>query len=100
MKEITPNDVILAASREFNVSVEDLKGDSRKEPLSFYRQLTMSLVYMKCRISLSETGKHFGNRNHSSAFYAISRAECLLATDINLRKNHENIHNSLLSGDS
>lgn len=57
-------------SRQFKVSVNDLRSKSRKQTISFPRQVSMYLARLLTEQPLSDIGKAF-NRDHSTVVHSI-----------------------------
>lgn len=66
--------VVRMAARGFDVSVDDLQGDSREQPLVWYRQATMAAVRRLTGLSYPAIGRRFGGRDHTTVMHACERA--------------------------
>ena len=67
-------------SRQFKVSVADMKSRSRKRALAFARQMAMYLCRKYTDDSLAEIGRAF-NRDHSTVLHSIKKVTTLSARD-------------------
>lgn len=80
----TPDAVIAVVAEVFEVSVEDLKGSSRKREISFARQIGMYLIRQHTNLSLPKVGEVFGGKDHTTVLYSCDKIAQLRNTDPNL----------------
>jgi len=80
----TPDAVIAVVAEAFEVSVEDLKGNSRKREISFARQIGMYLIRQHTALSLPKVGEIFGGKDHTTVLYSCDKIAQLRNTDPNL----------------
>lgn len=80
----TPDAVIAVVAEAFDVSVEDLKGSSRKREISFARQIGMYLIRQHTDLSLPKVGEVFGGKDHTTVLYSCDKITQLRNTDPNL----------------
>lgn len=69
-------------ARRYEVSVEDLEGDSRAKPVSQARHVAIYLARELTRSSFPAIGRAFGNRNHSTIMHSYRKAKALLQTPL------------------
>lgn len=90
IKDILPDDtdhkisiqtIIKEVSRYFSIPINDIVGSKRNKPISHARQLSMYLSRELTSSSLPRIGKSFGDRDHSTVIYAISKISGLINTD-------------------
>lgn len=79
--EETATRIITAVSRHFGISEEEIKGSSREKNIKEARNTAMFLIRNHTPLSLSEIGKIFGGRNHSTVHSNCVAAESRLETD-------------------
>lgn len=81
---LNPSGEIIAASPEviintvaevLDVSVEDLKGNSRRREISFARQLGMYLMRKYTDLSLPRIGEEFGGKDHTTVMYSCEKID-------------------------
>lgn len=82
--EASPEAVLLAVSEVFNVSIEDLKGSSRKREISLPRQVGMYLMRQHTDLSLPKIGEVFGGKDHTTVLYSCDKIAQLQNSDLNL----------------
>ncbi len=80
----TPDAVIAVVAEVFEVSVEDLKGNSRRREISFARQIGMYLIRQHTDLSLPKVGEVFGGKDHTTVLYSCDKIAQLRNTDPNL----------------
>jgi chromosomal replication initiator protein len=73
----TPNAVLTAVCRYFDVKVEELKGKARQKQIVVPRQMAMYLLREDAHLSTPEVGRHL-NRDHTTVLHGIKQ----VATDI------------------
>jgi chromosomal replication initiator protein len=79
--EATPDAVIAVVAEVFDVSVEDLKGVSRRREISFARQIGMYLIRQHTGLSLPKVGEVFGGKDHTTVLYSCDKIAQLRNTD-------------------
>ena len=79
--EATPDAVIAVVAEVFDVSVEDLKGVSRRREISFARQIGMYLIRQHTALSLPKVGEVFGGKDHTTVLYSCDKIAQLRNTD-------------------
>ena len=65
----------------YNVSVDDLKSESRKKTLAIPRHIAIYLCRSLTEYSLMEIGEEFGGRDHTTVMNSISKIENQLKID-------------------
>jgi chromosomal replication initiator protein len=80
-RPVTIDDIILATSEAFAVSLADLKGPSRRQPLARARQVAMYLSRELTELSLPKIGRNFGGRDHTTVIHAVERVKSLMQSD-------------------
>ncbi|MGD1702295.1 chromosomal replication initiator protein DnaA [Dapis sp. BLCC M229] len=82
--EASPEAVIKVVSENFNVSIEDLKGSSRKREITLARQVGMYLMRQHTDLSLPKIGEVFGGKDHTTVLYSCEKISQLQSSDLNL----------------
>jgi len=70
----------------FGVKVADLKAKNRTKAVAFPRQIAMYLARQLTHASLSEVGRAFGGKDHTTVLHAVDKIQVLLQEDPKLRK--------------
>jgi chromosomal replication initiator protein len=79
--EASPQTIISAISEAFNVSIEDLKGSSRRREISVARQIGMYLMRQHTDLSLPKIGEEFGGKDHTTVMYSCEKITQLKDAD-------------------
>ena len=70
VEQITPDRIMEAVSRFFNIKVSDLKGRRRVKSVARPRQLAMYLAREHTPLSFPDLGLAFGGRDHTTVLHA------------------------------
>jgi chromosomal replication initiator protein len=70
----------------FGIKVSDLKAQNRTKAVAFPRQIAMYLSRQLTHASLSEVGRAFGGKDHTTVLHAVDKIQNLLQEDPKLRK--------------
>ena len=73
----TPEDIIRETAGYYQVSVEDIKGKRRNKEIAMARHMSIYLIRDITNLSLEETGKFVGSRNHTTVLSSIRNIERL-----------------------
>jgi chromosomal replication initiator protein len=85
--EASPEAVINVIAETFNVSVDDLKGNSRRREISVARQMGMYLMRQHTDLSLPKIGEVFGGKDHTTVMYSCEKITQLKDTDPEVARN-------------
>jgi chromosomal replication initiator protein len=79
--EASPDKVIIVVADAFNVSIEDLKGNSRRREISWARQIGMYLMRQHTPLSLPRIGEEFGGKDHTTVLYSCDKIAQMQKSD-------------------
>lgn len=82
--QASPAAVLEAVADQFEVSTEELKGNSRRREISTARQVGMYLMRQHTDLSLPKIGEVFGGKDHTTVLYSCDKIGQLRNTDPNL----------------
>lgn len=82
--EASPASVLMAVAEAFDVSIEDLKGNSRRREISQARQIGMYLMRQHTELSLPKIGEEFGGKDHTTVMYSCEKVAQLKESDPSL----------------
>jgi chromosomal replication initiator protein len=97
---VTPYTIQQAVAREFGVTPEGLRSQTRTKVLTVPRQIAMHLIRELLGTSLVEIGQVFGNRDHSTVIHSLERAKAMLAEDKDIRDRTDRLRLLLESRNS
>lgn len=79
--EASPQTIITAVAETFSISIEDLKGNSRRREISMARQVGMYLMRQHTGLSLPKVGEEFGGKDHTTVIYSCEKIAELQRSD-------------------
>ena len=82
-------------AREFDVTVESLRGKRRTSTIALARQVAIYLTKRLTAMTLVEIGKNYGNRDHSTVLYAIDKIETSRGRDPGMDRRVEHLEREL-----
>ena len=85
-KVITIEQIQRKVSDIFGIKLSDLKAKNRTKAVAFPRQVAMYLSRQLTHASLSEIGRAFGGKDHTTVLHAVDKIHGLLQEDPKLRK--------------
>jgi len=78
---ITTKKILTTVADYFEISVEDVTGNSRKKELVVPRQIAMYLMREEINSSYPNIGQELGGRDHTTAMHACQKIGKLVADD-------------------
>ena len=78
---ITPDNIIKEVCRYFRLEEDQIRGPSRSRDILNARQIAMYLIRRMTSLSLDDTGKLFGGRDHSTTLNGVTKVENRMKTD-------------------
>lgn len=94
-ERITVDDILKSVADVFQVSVLDIKGNSRTKEVVLPRQVAMYLAREMINESLMMLGAYFSGRTHSTLLHACKNVEKRVATDEILRHQMQRVRQSI-----
>jgi chromosomal replication initiator protein len=92
---ITPQAVIEAVARYYNIDLRALRGKQRDRETVVPRQIAMYLLRKETDCSLVEIGRALGGRDHSTVLHGCERIASEMEVDSRLRSDLAEITQSL-----
>ncbi len=84
--DISPDKIMQLVADYFGISVDDLKGNSRRREISQARQVGMYLMRQHTELSLPKIGDAFGGKDHTTVIYSCDKVAQAIKKDINLNQ--------------
>jgi chromosomal replication initiator protein len=78
--------VMMVIADTFDVSIEDLKSNSRRREISWARQIGMYLMRQHTELSLPRIGEEFGGKDHTTVLYSCEKIAHLKHNDPSLEQ--------------
>jgi chromosomal replication initiator protein len=85
-KIITMEQIQRKVAEAYGIKLSDLKAKNRTKAVAFPRQIAMYLSRQLTHASLSEVGRAFGGKDHTTVLHAVDKIQVLLQEDPKLRK--------------
>ncbi|MEA2023278.1 MAG: chromosomal replication initiator protein DnaA [Actinomycetota bacterium] len=79
---LTSSRIIQVTADYTSMTIEELTGPSRTQPLARFRQIAMYLCREHTDLSLPKIGAQFGGRDHTTVIHAVERVKTLMRTDM------------------
>ncbi len=92
---ITVDRVLEAATRTFQVSIEELLGRNRSQPLATVRQVVMYVARIETNLSYPMIGRHFGDRDHTTVLHAYRKIDSEIKTRPEVAAQVRNLQDTL-----
>ena len=83
----SPDEVIDAVSKYFQIGKRLLLGESRARPIARPRQILMYLLRTHLGIPLEEIGRVVGRRDHTTVMHAVEKITELATIDVQIRED-------------
>ncbi len=93
--DLTPEQVLASVAAHYGLSLSQLTGRNRTQPVARARQIAMYLIRQEVGASLPQIGKALGGRDHSTVKYACDKIPDLLETDADLHQDWLTIREQL-----
>ncbi len=80
-RALTADSIIQLVCNYFGLTVLEMIGPSRKQPLALSRQIAMYLCRELTDLSLPKIGTAFGGRDHTTVLHAVEKVKRLIVSD-------------------
>ncbi|NNF06764.1 MAG: chromosomal replication initiator protein DnaA [Candidatus Eisenbacteria bacterium] len=94
-KQIDAPTIIRTTAEYFDSTVESIKGKRRTNAIVVPRQVAMYLCRTMTDLPLTEIGKLFGKRDHTTVLYACDRVKDMIENDPKIRRSTQEIEEKL-----
>lgn len=94
-KSLTARELIAEVARFYDITIDDVAGQSREKKLSFPRQIIMFLLRNELKMSFPAIGNELGGRDHTTAMHAHNKIGVEIENDPKLRQEIELIKQRL-----
>ncbi len=84
VEESSPEAVLQAVTDAFKLSIEEIKGSSRRREISLARQVAMYLLRQHTDLSLPKIGEVLGGKDHTTIMYGCEKITRLKSRDPDL----------------
>ena len=84
--EASAESVLMVVADAFDVSIEDIKSNSRRREISWARQIGMYLMRQYTDLSLPRIGEEFGGKDHTTVMYSCEKIAQLKNSDPSLEQ--------------
>ena len=77
------------------LSLSDLESNSRKQNITYPRQLAMYILKNTFKLQLNVIGEAFGGRDHATVGHGIDKITNMIKTDNLVKRDLENLQEKL-----
>jgi chromosomal replication initiator protein len=95
LRKVDAPAIIRAVADHFGASIEAIKGKRRTNAIVVPRQIGMHLCRTLTPMPLTEIGKAFGKRDHTTVLYACDRVKGMLDSDPDIQRAVKEIQEKL-----
>lgn len=95
---LTPERILTAVGERFGIRSEAIVGKRRTQVVALPRQVAMYLMRQLTDLSLSEIGRFFGGRDHTTVLYACDKIGERISTEDAFREKINGLISTLASG--
>ncbi len=90
-RQVTLDEIQRKVAEHFALRVSDLKAKNRTKAIAFPRQVAMYVAREITHHSLSELGRAFGGKDHTTVLHAVEKIKALILEDPKLRQQIEGL---------
>src|SRR5215813_7251104 len=85
-KVITIDQIQRRVAEFFGVKLTDMRAKTRTQAVAFPRQISMYLARQLTHASLSDVGRAFGGKDHTTVLHAVTKLQALIQEDPKLKQ--------------
>jgi chromosomal replication initiator protein len=75
----------------FGIKLSDMRAKNRTKSVAFPRQIAMYLSRQLTHASLSDIGRAFGGKDHTTVIHAVSKLQLLIQEDPKLKQTIDSL---------
>ncbi len=94
-KIITIEHIQRKAAEFFGIKFSDMRAKNRTKAIAFPRQIAMFLARHLTHASLTEVGRAFGGKDHTTVLHAVEKIQTLLQDDPKFKKSVDTLTQSI-----
>ncbi len=94
---ISVDKIIQVVAEYYNLKSHEIIGVKRTKSVALSRQIAMYISRKVTRLSTTQIGKYFGDKEHGTVMHATKRIEDMMNKDLKLKKDIETIIEALNS---
>ncbi len=94
-RDVGPDDIKKAVASYFSIKVSDLESPARVRSIAYPRHIAIYLVRNMLGYSLPDTGKQFGDRDHTTVMNSLKKIQADLMKNKELQSTIDKIKQSL-----
>lgn len=88
---ISVDKIIHFVAEYYNLKSHDITGDKRNKSIALARQIAMYLSRKLTRLSTTQIGSYFGDKEHGTVMHAMKKIDDLINNDMKIKKDIETI---------
>lgn len=87
---INVNKILKTVSEHYHLTTSDMIGEKRTKSIAYARQIAMYISRKLTKLSTTQIGKQFGNREHGTVMHAVKKIEDLIQKNDGFVKSEVN----------
>ena len=88
--------ILKMISKEFNISVKDLKSQSRTSDLAFARQVAMFILREDFGFKLDQVAQYLDRKDHTTVLHAVDKIKSKLMIDEGFKIQMDQLRENIL----
>jgi chromosomal replication initiator protein len=94
---VSVDKIIHIVAEYFNLKSFDITGNKRTKSIALARQIAMYLSRKNTRLSTTQIGTYFGNKEHGTVMHATKKIEDIINKDSKMKNDIEILNNKIKS---